>query len=426
TSMAVGSKAKIKVTTPKKPSEIENTTLSFESENPGVATVDAATGEVSAIKSGVANIVITATLGNVTKKINLGIACGTLKSRRSFYSDETVANARENIEKYAWAQSECKAAVQEADKYVGREELLWNSVTTQNLPRSYWTGLRLDPEYRQCYSCHTDIYSKYGSNPWIIDPINDPWKIQCPECKRKFPSNDFESFYTAGLDEKGNWSYEKSKANGSQYLVNTMYPDEGPDWCVDDGFGYVTGKKFSNGVVENKCFIAFYNEVGLWYATYRYNTSGLLIRAIDSLSLAYLYTGDARYGRTGAILLDRIADVYPDMDLTPFSKYFNSDGGTLRGKVLGKISDYNMGLNISKDYDALWPAMADPYVVDFLSKKAATLDTTNPKTSPETIRMNCDDGLMREINKAVRDCRINGNFGQHLMVLATAAVTLDT
>ena len=128
------------------------------------------------------------------------------------------------------------------------------------------------------------FYAEYGSGKmggWILNTISDPWKIQCPTCMRRFPSNDFGEFYKTGLDEHGFWHYEQAKANGSHLLVNTEYPekDEHIDkngvlqnegvhgWGVDDGYGYKSGKTYETSYGmwdETWTFIPYYNAWGVW------------------------------------------------------------------------------------------------------------------------------------------------------------------
>ena len=145
-----------------------------------------------------------------------------------------------------------------------------------------------------CRYCGTDLRAQYGLYSWIIDPLNEPWKIQCPDCRRKFPSNDFGKYYEAGIDEHGFWSYEQAKANGQEYLKNILYPEKGDGWGVDDGWGYLTGKTWTDGTrsgPEAHSYIAYYHHWGIWH-----NPNGLVQNVLENCSQAYLYTGDIRYG----------------------------------------------------------------------------------------------------------------------------------
>ena len=73
-------------------------------------------------------------------------------------------------------------------------------ITAHTLPRAYDLVETDDPLIWRCFYCGVDLNYKYGKYAWNIDTINRPWKIQCPDCKRLFPSNDFASFYKLGLD----------------------------------------------------------------------------------------------------------------------------------------------------------------------------------------------------------------------------------
>ena len=68
----------------------------------------------------------------------------------------------------------------------------------------------------------------------------------------------------------------------------------------------------------------------------------------------------------------------------------------------------------------------DPYVVNFLSGKAAQYNMENTKTSPALIRENCENGILREVFKAAQEGNINGNFGMHQSSVIDAAVALDS
>ncbi|HBN86438.1 MAG TPA: hypothetical protein DDZ89_21680, partial [Clostridiales bacterium] len=273
-----------------------------------------------------------------------------------------------------------------------------------------------------CPRCGVDIMTLYGNQPWVINPLKDPWKIQCPGCHSRFPSNDFSKFYQAGIGEDGFFHYELAKKLGQQYLKNELYPDLDENAYVDDGYGYLTGVTLPDGTQEIKPFIAYYNYFGLWGSS---GGNGILVDALIALGNAYLFAGESKYGYTGAILLDRMADVYIDMDLTPYAYLPGSDGHAKRGKALGRIADYRLACTLAQSYDQLWPAYDDPKVIEFLSTKARQFHMKNPKTDGNAIRMNVDNHILREIYKAVLDGRVNGNWGYYHLSLATAAVVLD-
>ena len=132
---------------------------------------------------------------------------------------------------------------------------------------------------------------------------------------------------------------------------------------------------------------------------------------MSSLAEAYVFTGEAKYGRVGAILVDRIADVYPDMNVLPYIRYFvATESFYMRGKAVDYIWENSNVKFMTRAYDAFFPMYDDPYVVNFLSQKAEKYKLSNPKTNGRYIRENCEDGILREVYKSVRNGDVNGNW----------------
>ncbi|HEY8401940.1 MAG TPA: Ig-like domain-containing protein, partial [Cytophagaceae bacterium] len=239
---------------------IEDYTLAEINEENGVTTV-------TAKKPGTLKIAVEVELDGVIKtndevvitiESTEGIKCS--KTKPTYYTEEKIAAARENIEKYDWARAIRDAAVELAEVYVDKAEFLWNIVSSQSIPRS----MTVNPQYI-CPNCKTDLRQKYGNYPWLLN-INEPWKIECPNCHVKFPTNDFESYYKLGLDSNGIFNPDLAKQRNDEliakgergYLVNVLYPEKGSDWGVDDGYGWVD----ENGVRHT--FIAYYAHWGIW------------------------------------------------------------------------------------------------------------------------------------------------------------------
>lgn len=330
------------------------------------------------------------------------------KTRTTYYTPEKVAAARQNVQQYNWAQSLRDGAVAKADKYLAKgNEFLWNIVTGPNLPRSYGVNQTLGSPITG-----REI-DQYGNYPYRADPLNEPWKIVDPSSGYKFPTNDFGAYYRSGLDEHGN--FQPALADRS-LLVNTLYPEKGPTWGVDDGFGWVD----DNG--NRYTFVAYYTHWFVWYST------GMIQDSLQSLRDAYLYTGDAKYARAGALLLDRIADAYPAMDTMLHDKtvYLNSHGGTGHGKAVGSIWETSLVKAFISAYDAFYPVMDDPQLTQFLDGKAGQFRLTNSKGTGSAIRRNIEDGIIRQVYPAVKAAQIRGNDGMHQSALAMAAVVYDS
>ncbi|MBE6911610.1 MAG: hypothetical protein E7473_03705 [Ruminococcaceae bacterium] len=470
-----------------------NVQITYEALTPEFATIDDE-GIITPVAPGEAGFRVTVLHRGreITSEVILSVAKG--KSHSTYYTKEKKANALENISKYSWARSTARATVAAADNYVANLDVLYNLITSNEIPRSSTAGEYGDPEMYFCRYCGCDIQNKYGAYAWGINPIARPWKIQCPDCKRVFPSNDFESFYELGLNEYGEFSRERaliqhhkkfvckngencscaapdmSKQTNSDgtlnkefynfygygkeggYLYNELYKDaatsktvnggrgiiaeNGEDvsfWGVDDSLGYLTGYRYkdSNGNIkayERHGYIAVYAHYGLFRKAT--NGGGVIADAISTCFQAYLYSGEKKYGRVAAILVDRIADFYPNYDLTVFYKdrriFVNSDGGNKNGKILGNIWETDTAKYFCEAYDAVYELYDDPEVLNFIHNKSKVLKFRHAKETPSQIRTSIEDGILRTAFEGLSDGSIAGNFGYDQRTNAMAAVVLDS
>ncbi|MEQ7124174.1 heparinase II/III family protein [Actinopolymorpha sp. B11F2] len=345
------------------------------------------------------------------------------KTQATVYTTEKVAAARRNVEQYEWAKAVRDAAVAKADSLVAKgDEWLWRLVSGQGVPRSYAVNQDLGSPITG-----KDIY-RFGNYPWLADPLDQPWKLIDPSVPegsgqpRIYPTNDFGKFYASGLDEHG--TFDRARADRS-LLVNELYPEMGPTWGVDDGFGWIddNGAKWT--------FIPYYNHWLVWYsATALYAEAASIFNGLPALRDAYITTGDLQYAHAGLVLLDRIADVYPSMDTAPYKRsegYFHSDGLSGKGKVVGCIWETGLSQRICDAYDAFFPAIADSdeaNVVPFLSEKARQYGLS-AKDTPAAIRVNIENGILRQVYPSVQAGKIRGNFGMHQRSTTLAGVVLD-
>ncbi|MBR3848584.1 MAG: S-layer homology domain-containing protein, partial [Oscillospiraceae bacterium] len=400
------------------------------------------------------------------------------KDSSALITDEMRENAAENIKTYDWAESSVSNLLKNADKYVPLLDELYDMFPSEGLPRAFAIGYPGDPYAYTCQYCNTNLEAEYGSYSWVADPLKDKWKIKCPACSRSFPSNDFGSFYKLGLNDYGEFDRTRALERHRElfidkitelypnvtepgedhseswyqyygygipggYLTNTLYPEVGSEgatafkgrfdpeietterWSVDDGYGYFPGRIWdeNKGIEEHYGYIAVYIHAGL----FRANTGGkgTLHLAISDLADAYSYTGDPKYGRPAAILLDRLADLYPGFDFNQWHpRYNSSQGGTGQGKIIGSIWA-NQDAAYAKAYDYVYDMYDDPYVLEYIQNKGKTLKFRHAKETPSQLRTNIEDGILREIFEAVKTRRICGNFGFPQSTLATTAAAMN-
>lgn len=321
-----------------------------------------------------------------------------------FYTKEKIANCRNNIEKYDWAKAQCEKTVKAADAYLEKYSLdaLWMLPSSQSMYRSYGVNQK-----HGCLVCGHSI-DRFGNYPYKMIDGQPLWKIECPHCHTVFPSNDFESYYNSALDENGYFCPEKGDRS---LLKNTLYPEKGENWAVDDGYGYIAddGKKYT--------FVCYFTHWFLW--------NNIIRNILVTMGDAFLFTGEQKYADAGLVLINRVAELYPTLSGEGHDRnkgYQQSDGGSGRGKVLGCIWETGFAHTLAACFDAYKGGLAS------MSRDALDVIAKNSRgrqSTAEEVSDNIDENLLREIYRGVRRREISGNNGMHQQTLALAAVVLD-
>ncbi len=276
-------------------------------------------------------------------------------------------------------------------------------------------------------------YPEIASEAWFAnDPRNDAWY----------------EYYGYGIE--------------GGYLTNTLYSDMDAGWAVDDGLGYRqkyeadptkigysplyydNGEGYAHyadgarrGPVQHT-YIAYYLHEGLWYGQGNTTNGHVVRRAINALADAFVLSGEAKYGRAGAILLDRIADFYPDFDWFKWNKWRGDD---YYGTIVDPVWSTFIATEYADAYDAFKPIYNDPYVINYLSANGARYEEDemgsflrdeagnpiplNLKDTPGGAKKNVEDNILLEIFEATKYGKNWGNFGMHQGSVATAAVALN-
>lgn len=386
------------------------------------------------------------------------------KQRASINTDEKARIAAENITRYAWAKLERDHIVARADQwlanYKGDLGKIWSIPSSQSIPRSFAVNSGAG-----CLACGTGI-NKYGNYSYQYDKTKEDWKLTCPNCHLTFPTNDFEAYYKGGLERDGRFNPDKArryndaliKKGGKGNLIN-LYTINGltteqtnnlkaagvsdalihrittdPQWGVDNSMGYrfnINDKqKFGNPYT----FVAFYSHWVLWYWR--------VMPMLEDLSNAYMLTRFSSdeaertkaqtYADAAIVLLDRVADLYPEMKLEPFPRndYYgfpNSgqhwDTKLNAGRVVGSVWENGFIKSIMFSYDAVFSA------IDHLSAAARKVleqqSGSKGKGNTDRIKKNFEDGVLREVPVAFLEGDLQGNPGMHQSSLAVAAVVMD-
>ncbi len=335
------------------------------------------------------------------------------------YTQERIANLRANVEKYDWAKAERAAAVRAAQRWAGlSDEELWAAIPGQNLPRCIDTTMTSAAEGKPAINIHAcpvcgDKLMKHGNYPYKPDIWNMPWKLTCPSCGAVFPKNDFGKYYESGIDETGCFNPEKADKS---LLFNTEHPDPNDalhKYGVDDGWGWTDEQG-----IEYR-FIGYYGWK-LW---------GEIKRGLTDLAKAYLYTGDPLYARKAGIMLDRLGDVYPDMDWSAYGKlgWYHSCGGRKDGKIEGSIWEADGTIGLFADaYDMVKSGLyACPELDAFLAAQGQKYKLPTEKGSYAALIGNIEENVIAEGVNAIynpRKARCNEGGYQSAIIKCAMAV----
>ena len=353
-----------------------------------------------------------------------GVACLGLLLLSPLYGDENKARgmdiparmqaAATLVRDHAWFRRQRDEILDRCEPWLERSaEELWMSIPDQCIPRVFTVSQK-----HGCPACGPAVNTGYGYYPWRSTPEH-PWKVQCPKCRERFPKNDFWAYYCSGMDARGR--FDEARAD-RKLLVNPDHPDPNDPkhtYGVDPGTGY----RSEEGAVH--AFVACYNGVRIW--GFPWSRDGITSVTLD-LAYAYLLTGDVRYARKAAVILGRIAVLYPDMDYRFWmdKPEYNPNGLRLTGKILDRIWDNFLIKRLLRAYALVAPAMRnDPVFAAFLESKAGHLPVPR-SVGASLLESLVEQNYLRAIFRCAQNGVLWGNTGMtEECVALVALVTVD-
>lgn len=296
----------------------------------------------------------------------------SVKQGSSLYPRQVVERLRARAAIEPWVMEVRDSLVDAAQWWTQRsDEDLWSLMFGATITRSWmvWSN-------GHCPACNQSV-PMYN---WKMDALHRPWKVQCPHCEALFPTNDFKAFYDSGLDARG--VFDPARADRS-LLFNVEHPE--PDdpkhlFGVDDGEGYVEGDKRWR-------FIGAYLIYGQWKQA--------IVAGVRILGAAYLLTGDPVYAHKAGVLLDRIADLYPEFDFKQQALVYEVPGAA------GYVSTWHDACEETREmamaYDMVFDGIRDDATLaGFLSEKAARHGLANTKATPADVLRNIEERILRD------------------------------
>lgn len=296
------------------------------------------------------------------------------KSGSAFYPASILERARANAAALEWAANMRDGVVAAAEPWLNApDEELWSFMFSPTIRRSWmvWSD-------GFCPACKEDV-RMYA---WEMNFWEWPWKVRCPRCKELFPKNDFKAYYESGLDEHG--VFQPDRADRT-FLYNVEHPDQNDPlhlFGVDDGEGYVDpeGRRWR--------FIGAYLIYGQWKQG--------IVDGIRRLGAAHAVTGDPRYAFKAALMLDRVADLFPSFDFGEQAVLYERKAD--RGQVSTWHDACEEVRELALAYDRIFESARDQgdALAAFLAPRAAQLGLTNPKTSWAEVQRNIEDRVFHD------------------------------
>ena len=283
-------------------------------------------------------------------------------------TDDQLNLARQRIEQDESARSVAERIFRAADPWLERaDDTLTAIIPEAHVPRSlavnYISGCPV-------HGSGPKGHGGYAQGGWRYDPFVDRWRITCGVGGETYPSNDFEAFYQSGMQDRS--------------LLTGPYADDGWGWRAP-------GSPYRHWFVAHCCQL-------LWQR---------LLSGVETLSQAYLLSGDTAYAHKALVLLDRIAAVYPEMDYGRQGMYGNEFSPGYTGKMLDQISETRTARVLCAAVDAVRDALpADP--------------TLGPVAAATRERL--EQGIIQASLDGVYAGLIRGNYGGHQETLLVAAL----
>ncbi len=318
------------------------------------------------------NLATEATRGRDPSRQFLPADAAPIKKGRTIWTDSYLAETRERIAEHEQIRQVADGVVASARDIAGHTDReLWGLLPDTTIAREYYVN-----QNAGCPVCGLKIKEYDVFHPWILKPLERPFKLECPSCGGIFPSNDFAAGELAGGE----------------------FPDDGDGCEIGD---------------ETYCFIGEYVHF-----TYR----KFFLSYLKTLTEAVVLTEDPALAHKGAVMLLRAAEQYPNSE-DRSERGFASQGqpwGFRSGCITDSIWSSYEGKNYGQAYDAVWPFLDGDEELLALARKEIPQIQTH-----EDLRLYIEENLLRRVAQAYCDGAIVGNLGYHHKGLAWLLLALD-
>jgi len=298
-----------------------------------------------------------------------------IKDERTIYTEQYMAGVRRRVDEHPRVREVADGVVARAREIAAHsDEQLWELLAPARIERTYYVN-----QNAGCPVCGLAIKEVDPFHPWILEPFEHPYKLQCPICRQRFPSNDFAAGEMTGGD----------------------YPDDGTG-CTEDA-------SRPDGD-ETYRFIGEYTH---W--VYREHFAPSLRTLTDAVALS----DDPELAHKLGVMLLRAAQQWPNSE-DRYRWSFARRVGTVAGAITDRIWSSYEGRNFGCAYDAVFPFLDDDDELLALAREQI------PEIqSHEDLRLYLEENLLRRIGQQYCDTAIQGNVGYHHVGMAWLLLALD-
>jgi len=292
-----------------------------------------------------------------------------VKDERTVYTEAYMAGVRRRMADHAAVGEQADEIIAAAREIAARSDReLWELLAPTSIRRTYYVN-----QNAGCPVCGLEIKQVDPFHPWILDPFEHPYKMQCPVCERRFPTNDFAA----------------GEMTGGEY--------------PDDGTGCTVGG-------ETYHFIGEYTHWAFrtYFAPY-----------VRTLTQAVALTDDPDLAHKLGVMLLRAAQQWPNSE-DRYLWSFERRVGLAAGAVTDRIWSSYEGRNYGMAYDAAFPFLdGDDELLALAREEVPAIETH------EDLRLYIEENLLRRIGQQYCDTAIQGNAGYHHVGMAWLLLALD-
>jgi hypothetical protein len=216
-----------------------------------------------------------------------------------------------------------------------------------------------------------------------------------------FPKNDFAAFYESGISaEDGLFHYELADYN---LIYSVDHPDPSDPlhkWCVEDGRGWLDPNGGPNAL---HLFVACSNYRTVWTSP---------IRGIQNLARAYALTGQPVYAHKCLVLLDRLADVYPDLNGRT-GQIINFAPGDYWDGIIGPNYWASGWAGLALTYDMIYDGIEDvPEALEFIRGKSRRYKVPSPKKTSGDVKRHIEQRIFVDRFSKRPSYQMNGTISE--------------